>query len=65
MDAQDQQAEQAGTADVLIPLALDQAYSYAIPAGLTLKPGDVVQVPLGPRETVGVVWALGAGLAAI
>jgi primosomal protein N' (replication factor Y) len=50
-----------GTVDVLIPLALDQAYSYAVPDGLRLKPGDVVQVPLGPRETVGVVWSLGSG----
>ena len=47
---------------MLIPLALDQAYSYAVPAGLTLKPGDVVQVPLGPRETVGVVWGVGSGV---
>ncbi|WP_019905548.1 primosomal protein N' [Methylobacterium sp. 77] len=43
-------------ADILIPLALDNAYSYAVPAGMILAPGDVVQVPLGPRETVGVVW---------
>lgn len=45
-------------ADILIPLALDTAYSYAVPAGLTLKDGDVVQIPLGPRETVGVVWGV-------
>lgn len=45
-------------ADILIPLALDTAYSYAVPAGLTLAEGDVVQVPLGPRETIGVVWGL-------
>ncbi len=45
-------------AEILIPLALDTAYSYAVPAGLALAAGDVVQVPLGPRETVGVVWAL-------
>ncbi|UHC16898.1 primosomal protein N' [Methylobacterium currus] len=53
----------APIADVLIPLALDQAYSYAVPPELTLQEGDVVQVPLGPRETVGVVWSLrdGAG----
>ncbi len=53
----------APIADVLIPLALDQAYSYAVPPDLTLQEGDVVQVPLGPRETVGVVWSLrdGAG----
>ncbi|MGO4735872.1 primosomal protein N' [Bosea sp. 2KB_26] len=53
--------ETGGTVDVLIPLALDQAYSYAVPEGLVLKPGDIVQVPLGPRETVGVVWSLGSG----
>ena len=53
----------APIADVLIPLALDQAYSYAVPPELTLAEGDIVQVPLGPRETVGVVWSLrdGAG----
>ena len=56
-----EEMEQAGTVDVLIPLGLDQAYSYAVPAGLVLKPGDVVQVPLGPRETVGVVWDIGSG----
>ncbi|KFC72181.1 Primosomal protein N' (Replication factor Y) [Bosea sp. LC85] len=53
--------ETGGTVDVLIPLALDQAYSYAVPGELALKPGDIVQVPLGPRETVGVVWSLGSG----
>ncbi len=50
----------ASTVDVLIPLALDQPYSYAVPPGLMLAPGDVVRVPLGPRETVGVVWAAGS-----
>ncbi|AMJ61305.1 primosomal protein N' [Bosea sp. PAMC 26642] len=53
--------ESGDTADVLIPLGLDQAYSYAIPPGMALARGDVVQVPLGPRETVGVVWSLGSG----
>lgn len=50
-----------GTVEVLIPLGLDQPYSYAVPEGLVLEPGDVVQVPLGPRETVGVVWERGTG----
>src|SRR5215212_6964087 len=50
--------------DVLIPLALDTAYSYAVPDGLTLNEGDVVQVPLGTRETVGVVWTLREGAGA-
>jgi primosomal protein N' (replication factor Y) len=43
--------------DVLVPVALDQAYSYRVPAHLDLAPGDVVGVPLGAREVIGVVWA--------
>ena len=43
--------------DVLVPVALDQAYSYRVPAGLELAPGDVVAVPLGARDCIGVVWA--------
>ncbi|MEE1610703.1 primosomal protein N' [Microvirga sp. CF3016] len=48
-------------ADVLIPLALDTAYSYAVPDGLALEEGDVVQVPLSNREVAGVVWGLRDG----
>ncbi len=44
--------------DVLVPVALDRAYSYRVPDELTLAPGDVVSVPLGARgETTAVVWA--------
>src|SRR5271156_3825489 len=43
--------------DVLVPVALNQAYSYRVPRGMELHPGDVVAVPLGPREVVAVVWA--------
>jgi primosomal protein N' (replication factor Y) len=43
--------------DVLVPLALNQTYSYRVPREMELKPGDVVCVPLGPREVVAVVWA--------
>ena len=28
--------------DVLVPVALDQAYSYGVPAGMDVAPGDVV-----------------------
>ncbi len=42
---------------MLVPVALDQNYSYRVPRGMELKPGDVVCVPLGPREVVAVVWA--------
>ncbi|HEX4407956.1 MAG TPA: primosomal protein N' [Xanthobacteraceae bacterium] len=43
--------------DVLVPVALDRAYSYRVPEGLTLAPGDIVNVPLGAREATAVVWA--------
>jgi primosomal protein N' (replication factor Y) (superfamily II helicase) len=43
--------------DVLVPVALDQAYSYRAPEGLTLAPGDLVTVPLGTRAATAVVWA--------
>ena len=46
--------------DVLVPVALDQAYSYRAPAGLELSPGDLVTVPLGSRECTGVIWGEGS-----
>jgi primosomal protein N' (replication factor Y) len=33
-----------------------RAYSYAVPDGMAVEPGSIVQVPLGPRFVVGVVW---------
>jgi primosomal protein N' (replication factor Y) (superfamily II helicase) len=46
----------ARVVDVLLPLALDKAYSYRVPQELSLNAGDLVTVPLGTRETIGVVW---------
>src|ERR1700693_6256995 len=43
--------------DVLLPVALDRAYSYRVPDQLELAPGDIVCVPLGAREATAVVWA--------
>jgi primosomal protein N' (replication factor Y) len=43
--------------DVLVPVALDHPYSYRVPDGVELAPGDLVTVPLGARESIGVVWA--------
>lgn len=43
--------------DVLVPVALNQTYSYRVPRGMELAPGDVIAVPLGPREVIAVVWA--------
>src|SRR5471032_2833936 len=47
--------------DVLAPVAVDTAYSYRAPAGLDLRPGQFVEVPLGQRHTTGVVWAVREG----
>lgn len=41
---------------VLLPLPLAGAYDYMAPAGAEICAGDFVRVPLGRRETVGVVW---------
>ena len=43
--------------DVLVPVALDRAYSYRVPERLVLAPGDIVTVPLGARAATAVVWA--------
>src|ERR1700744_2823348 len=43
--------------DVLVPVALNQTYSYRVPRDMELAAGDVVAVPLGPREVLAVVWA--------
>jgi primosomal protein N' (replication factor Y) (superfamily II helicase) len=48
-------------ADVLPPVAVDVSYSYRVPAGLVVAPGDFVEIPLGSRTTTGVVWALREG----
>ena len=50
-------ASSTAIVDVLAPVALNQTYSYRVPRGMALAPGDVVCVPLGPREVVAVVWA--------
>ncbi|RFB78283.1 primosomal protein N' [Methylovirgula sp. 4M-Z18] len=47
-------------ADILVPVAVDQVYSYRVPADMALQPGDFVLVPLGTREATGIVWAVRA-----
>src|SRR5437660_358097 len=41
---------------VLVPVAVATPYSYRVPPELSVAPGDIVTVPLGTREAVGVVW---------
>jgi primosomal protein N' (replication factor Y) len=50
-------------AQVLLPLPLPEAFDYAEPEGMDLNVGDLVGVPLGPRQVGGVVVGLrdGAG----
>nr|MCU0817853.1 DEAD/DEAH box helicase [Beijerinckiaceae bacterium] len=45
-------------ADIVLPLALDAPYSYRVPEGMALQPGQTVHVPLGTRETFGLVWSV-------
>ncbi|MGI9508245.1 MAG: primosomal protein N' [Geminicoccaceae bacterium] len=46
------------TVPVLLPLPLEGAFDYAVldGDGPDLSPGDVVEVPFGPRFIIGVVW---------
>jgi primosomal protein N' (replication factor Y) len=41
---------------VLLPVALDQTYDYAVPPGVEAEPGDFVIVPFGPQTRIGLVW---------
>ncbi len=52
------------TVSVLLPLALDTAYDYRVPEDLEIVPGAIVEVPLGQRRLVGVVWGEGEGAVA-
>ncbi len=42
------------TVSVLVPVAVAAPYTYRAPAGS--QPGDIVDVPLGTRDVVAVVW---------
>ncbi|MCB9990913.1 MAG: primosomal protein N' [Rhodospirillales bacterium] len=55
-DQGEESADNAGLMSVLVPYPVDKAYTYGVPAGLGLVPGDYVSVPLGNREVPGVVW---------
>ncbi|WOE74167.1 primosomal protein N' [Alterisphingorhabdus coralli] len=41
---------------VVLLTAVIGPLDYAVPQGMTLTPGDIVTVPLGPRQLTGVVW---------
>ncbi|MBV8393752.1 MAG: primosomal protein N' [Alphaproteobacteria bacterium] len=50
-----------GLVKVLLPLPFADAYDYSVPEGLEVATGSFVVVPLGKRETLGVVWGEGTG----
>ncbi len=41
---------------ILLPAALDTAFTYAVPEGMVLQVGDYVRVPFAGRMLPGVVW---------
>lgn len=46
---------------VMVPVAVERAYSYLAGDLEDLARGDVVEVPLGPRMVLGVVWSADEG----
>ncbi len=46
---------------VVMPVALDQTYDYALPPGIEAPPGTYVMVPFGPQSRIGIVWDAPAG----
>jgi len=46
---------------VLLPAPLEGPLDYAVPEGVTLGRGDLVEVELGARRLIGAVWGEGAG----
>ena len=41
---------------VMVGVAVEGPYSYRVPEGAALARGNIVAVPLGPRQVLGVVW---------
>lgn len=58
-------AETGARVSVLLPLPLAEPYDYRVPEGMALAPGDVVEVPLGPRRVIGAVWGVGGNEASV
>ncbi len=48
--------EPVAAVPVLVPMPAPGPYSYSVPADMVVEPGSIVQVPLGPRQVIGVVW---------
>ncbi|QOD37937.1 replication restart helicase PriA [Candidatus Wolbachia massiliensis] len=44
------------TIDVLLPLPIDQLFSYAVEESVEILVGDYVVVPFGKKRLIGIVW---------
>jgi primosomal protein N' (replication factor Y) len=51
--------EPGARVEVLLPLPVAGPYDYRVPDGMTLPIGAFVEVPLGVRRVLGVVWGTG------
>jgi primosomal protein N' (replication factor Y) (superfamily II helicase) len=56
----DDPPHEAERISVLLPLPLAGAYDYLAAKDDGLQPGDIVRVPLGSKERIGVVWDRGS-----
>lgn len=56
MSADAARADAGARVRVLLPISGLAVLDYLVPDGLMLAPGDLVRVPLGRRQLVGVVW---------
>ena len=48
-------------AGILLPLPLTGPYDYKLPRGINASRGMLVAAPIGPRESLGVVWGAPEG----
>lgn len=46
---------------MLAPFPLSRAYDYVLPDSMAAQAGDYVRIPLGKRDTIGVVWSVSDG----
>ena len=56
------EAQITGIVSVLLPLPVVGPYDYRVPDGAQVVPGAFVEVPLGPRRLIGVIWGVGEGV---
>ncbi|WCR57882.1 replication restart helicase PriA [Wolbachia endosymbiont of Ctenocephalides felis wCfeJ] len=47
------------TIDALLPLPIDQLFSYAVEENTKISVGDYVVVPFGKKRLIGIVWKYG------